>query len=159
MLGAAEADAFGAKRHGVSRLVRLVGVGPDLQGPVLVRPLHDLGERLVDRGVLGIERLLDQDLQDLGGLGADLALEHLAGRAVDGDPVAFFESAALDRHGKRYEREAEGLLAVCVQHEMDHLEGKLFVDYLSELKRTRIRRKLEKDHRQRAADSAPGRAL
>ncbi len=67
--------------------------------------------------------------------------------------------AALDRHGKRYEREAEGLLAVCVQHEMDHLEGKLFVDYLSELKRTRIRRKLEKDHRQRVTDSAPGRAL
>ena len=66
---------------------------------------------------------------------------------------------ALDRNGKRYEREAEGLMAVCVQHEIDHLEGKLFVDYLSELKRTRIRRKLEKDHRQRDADSAPGRAL
>jgi len=99
MLGAAKADAFRAEGHGVSRLVGLVGVGPDLQGPVLVRPLHDLGERLVDRGILGIERLLDQDLKDLGRLGADLALEHLAGRAVDGDPVAFFESAALDRHG------------------------------------------------------------
>jgi peptide deformylase len=46
--------------------------------------------------------------------------------------------------------EAEGLLAVCIQHECDHLQGKLFVDYLSNLKRTRIRRKLEKQHRMRA---------
>jgi peptide deformylase len=58
---------------------------------------------------------------------------------------------ALDRNGKPFEVDAEGLLAVCVQHEMDHLEGKLFVDYLSELKRTRIRKKLEKDRRERAA--------
>ena len=57
---------------------------------------------------------------------------------------------ALDRDGKPFELEAEGLLAVCIQHEMDHLEGKLFVDYLSELKRTRIRKKLEKERRERA---------
>ena len=50
----------------------------------------------------------------------------------------------LDRNGETVEREAEGLLAVCIQHEMDHLEGKLFVDYLSDLKRNRIRKKLEK---------------
>ncbi|MEI8296540.1 MAG: peptide deformylase [Pseudomonadota bacterium] len=56
---------------------------------------------------------------------------------------------ALDRDGKTFERNYDGLLAVCVQHEMDHLDGKLFVDYLSELKRTRIRKKLEKDQRQR----------
>jgi peptide deformylase len=55
---------------------------------------------------------------------------------------------ALDREGKPFERRAEGLLAVCVQHEIDHLDGKLFVDYLSSLKRQRIRKKLEKDHRQ-----------
>jgi peptide deformylase len=55
---------------------------------------------------------------------------------------------ALDRKGEPYEMEAEGLLAVCVQHEMDHLEGKLFVDYLSSLKRERIRKKLEKLRRQ-----------
>jgi len=66
---------------------------------------------------------------------------------------------ALDRDGRRYERDAEGLLAVCVQHEIDHLDGKLFVDYLSELKRTRIRRKLEKDHRQRSSETASGRAF
>ena len=50
----------------------------------------------------------------------------------------------LDREGKTIEREISGLLAVCIQHEMDHLVGKLFVDYLSEMKRSRIRKKLEK---------------
>lgn len=55
---------------------------------------------------------------------------------------------ALDRQGEPFEMEADGLLAVCVQHEMDHLEGKLFVDYLSSLKRERIRKKLEKLRRQ-----------
>ncbi len=56
----------------------------------------------------------------------------------------------LDRSGKQIEIEADGLLAVCIQHEIDHLDGKLFVDYLSELKRTRIRKKLEKDRKDRA---------
>lgn len=51
---------------------------------------------------------------------------------------------ALDRHGKPFELEADDLLAICIQHEMDHLVGKLFVDYLSPLKRQRIRQKLEK---------------
>ncbi|WP_321408418.1 peptide deformylase [Tolumonas auensis] len=51
---------------------------------------------------------------------------------------------ALDRHGEPFEIEADGLLAICLQHEMDHLVGKLFVDYLSPLKRQRIRQKLEK---------------
>jgi len=55
---------------------------------------------------------------------------------------------ALNREGETFELEAEGLLAVCIQHEMDHLEGKLFVDYLSPLKRQRIRKKLEKSRRQ-----------
>jgi peptide deformylase len=53
----------------------------------------------------------------------------------------------LDRQGKQIEFDAEGLLAVCIQHEIDHLDGKLFVDYLSELKRTRIRKKLAKERR------------
>ena len=51
---------------------------------------------------------------------------------------------ALDRDGNAFEEEANGLLAVCIQHEMDHLKGKLFVDYLSTLKRNRIRKKLKK---------------
>jgi peptide deformylase len=57
---------------------------------------------------------------------------------------------ALDRDGKPFEMIAEGLLAVCIQHECDHLNGKLFVDYLSTLKRDRIKKKLEKLHRQNA---------
>lgn len=57
---------------------------------------------------------------------------------------------ALDRDGQPYELIAEGLLAVCIQHECDHLNGKLFVDYLSTLKRDRIKKKLEKQHRQQA---------
>jgi len=51
---------------------------------------------------------------------------------------------ALDLDGAPFELEAEDLLAVCIQHEIDHLDGKLFVDYLSELKRQRVRKKMEK---------------
>lgn len=58
--------------------------------------------------------------------------------------------SALDRNGERFEIEPEGLLAVCIQHEIDHLNGKLFVDYLSPLKRNRIRKKLEKQHKKNA---------
>jgi peptide deformylase len=57
---------------------------------------------------------------------------------------------ALDRDGKPFELEADGLLAVCIQHEMDHLSGKLFVDHLSSLKRERIKKKLEKQHKLQA---------
>jgi peptide deformylase len=62
---------------------------------------------------------------------------------------------ALDCDGNTFESETDGLLAVCIQHEIDHLDGKLFVDYLSQLKRTRIRKKLEKEQRQIPSD--PGR--
>ncbi|MEO5703310.1 MAG: peptide deformylase [Gammaproteobacteria bacterium] len=55
---------------------------------------------------------------------------------------------ALDRSGKPFELDASGLLAVCIQHEIDHLNGKLFVDYLSGLKKDRIRKRLEKQQRQ-----------
>jgi peptide deformylase len=61
---------------------------------------------------------------------------------------------ALDRNGKSIEFDADGLLAVCIQHEIDHLDGKLFVDYLSELKRTRIRKKLEKERKDRQPAAA-----
>ena len=57
---------------------------------------------------------------------------------------------ALDRDGKPFELEAVGLLATCIQHEIDHLNGKLFVDYLSILKRNRIRSKLEKEQQKSA---------
>ncbi len=58
---------------------------------------------------------------------------------------------ALDRDGNEFEEIPSGVLAVCIQHEMDHLLGKLFVDYLSPLKRNRIRSKLEKQQRQAAS--------
>ena len=61
---------------------------------------------------------------------------------------------SLNRDGVETEMEAEGLLAVCIQHEMDHLEGKLFVDYLSEAKRSRIRKRLQRDRRHQAAHVA-----
>ena len=57
---------------------------------------------------------------------------------------------AKDRHGETFKMEPEGLLAVCIQHEIDHLNGKLFVDYISNMKRQRIRKKLEKQQRARA---------
>ncbi|MEX2469745.1 MAG: peptide deformylase [Pseudohongiellaceae bacterium] len=58
--------------------------------------------------------------------------------------------SAQDRAGEAYSLDADGILAVCIQHEVDHLEGKLFVDYISTLKRQRIRSKLEKDHKKTA---------
>lgn len=60
------------------------------------------------------------------------------------DRVEFVTVKALDRHGNEFIVEADELFAICIQHEMDHLKGKLFVDYLSPLKRQRIKQKLEK---------------
>ena len=60
------------------------------------------------------------------------------------------EVTALDRDGESFTREIGGLLAICLQHEIDHLDGKLFVDYISPLKRQRIRKKLEKSQRKSA---------
>ncbi len=60
---------------------------------------------------------------------------------------------ALDAEGKEFELEADGLLAICIQHELDHLKGKLFIDYLSPLKRQRIRKKLEKEARLAAKEA------
>ncbi|WP_293632578.1 peptide deformylase [Shewanella sp. CG12_big_fil_rev_8_21_14_0_65_47_15] len=60
------------------------------------------------------------------------------------DRAEFVTVKALDRHGSEFTVEASELFAICIQHEMDHLKGKLFVDYLSPLKRQRIKQKLEK---------------
>jgi peptide deformylase len=64
---------------------------------------------------------------------------------------------ALGRNGQAFDLEADGLLAVCIQHEIDHLNGKLFVDYLSQLKRQRIRKKLEKQRRHGDVETPPER--
>jgi len=58
------------------------------------------------------------------------------------------KARALDADGKQFEVEADGLLAVCIQHEMDHLKGKVFVEYLSPLKRNRIKTKMLKEERE-----------
>ena len=65
---------------------------------------------------------------------------------------------AQQRDGTPFESDYEDILAVCIQHEMDHLEGKLFVDYLSDLKRERIRKKLEKERRERVSHPSTARA-
>lgn len=61
---------------------------------------------------------------------------------------------ALNRDGEAFELDADGLLAVCIQHEIDHLNGRLFVDYLSPLKQQMVRRRLEKQRRQAAQESS-----
>jgi peptide deformylase len=61
---------------------------------------------------------------------------------------------ALDRDGQAFEIEADGLLAVCIQHEIDHLDGKVFVDYLSPLKRELVRKKLAKQRKLAGEDAA-----
>jgi peptide deformylase len=73
----------------------------------------------------------------------------------DVERAARIRVRALDRDGKAFEEDLEGLLAICVQHEIDHLDGRLFVDYLSEMKRQRVRKKLEKERKLRAEGRAP----
>jgi peptide deformylase len=72
------------------------------------------------------------------------------------DRAAVIRVRAFDPDGRAFELDAEGMLAVCIQHEMDHLDGKLFVDYLSELKRERLKKKAAK--KAKRGDSADARA-
>jgi peptide deformylase len=74
------------------------------------------------------------------------------------DRAAVIRVRAQDLDGKAFELDAEGMLAVCIQHEMDHLEGKLFVDYLSELKRERLKKKAVKKAKRAATETAEARA-
>ena len=73
------------------------------------------------------------------------------------DRAAIIRVRAFDPEGKPFELDAEGMLSVCIQHEMDHLEGKLFVDYLSELKRERLKKKAAKKAKRAATDPADAR--
>jgi peptide deformylase len=73
----------------------------------------------------------------------------------DVERAARIRVRAMDRDGKVFEEDLDGLLAICVQHEIDHLDGRLFVDYLSEMKRQRVRKKLEKERKLRAEGRAP----
>jgi peptide deformylase len=73
------------------------------------------------------------------------------------DRAALIRVRAFDPDGREFELTAEGMLAVCIQHEMDHLDGKLFVDYLSELKRERLKKKAVKKAKRAATDSVDAR--
>ena len=89
--------------------------------------------------------------------GSDICEEGCLSVPGVNEPVeraAHIRVRALDRDGKPFEVEAEGLLAVCIQHEMDHLEGKLFVDYLSELKRSRLKKRVAKARRKDSTESS-----
>ena len=84
--------------------------------------------------------------EDRGGL--PVGARHLRRREARGRG---FGCARRIATAQLFERDFEDVLAVCIQHEMDHLEGKLFVDYLSDLKRERIRKKLDKERKERSA--------
>ena len=113
-----------ASQVNVHRRVIVIDVSPEHDQPLaLVNPVIDLtqGQQERDEGCLSVPGFYETVKR----------AERIRVRA-------------LDRHGQPFEREAEGVLALCIQHECDHLEGKLFVDYLSNLKRQRIRKKLAK---------------
>ncbi len=78
----------------------------------------------------------------------------MPGNYVGGVGVVEVKVKAQDAEGKIFEQQADGLLAVCIQHEMDHLLGKVFVEYLSPLKRNRIKTKLLKEERELKKDKA-----
>jgi len=114
----------------VHRRLLVADVSTDMSAPqVLINPeiLEKDGVTVTDEGCLSVPGYYEEVTR----------AEHIK--------VRF-----LDREGAEVVMEAQGLLAVCIQHEIDHLDGKLFVDYLSEAKRQRIRKKLEKERRQQA---------
>ena len=129
MLDADREDAIGlaASQVDVHRRFMVIDVTEDKSRPlVFVNPVISArqGEQVYQEGCLSVP-----------GIYADVTRSDVI--TVD----------ALDRHGQQFSMEADGVLAVCIQHEMDHLDGKLFVDYLSPLKREMVRKKLAKARR------------
>jgi peptide deformylase len=107
----------------------VIDVSEDKQGPlVFCNPeiLSAEGSEITEEGCLSVPGIFDEVKR----------AERIRARAQD-------------LTGQSFEIELDGLAAVCLQHEIDHLEGKLFVDYLSDLKRERIRKKLDKDRKER----------
>ncbi len=129
---AAPGIGLAATQVNVHKRMLVVDVSEDRSDPrILINPqiLERDGVQVAEEGCLSVPGFYDSVER----------AEHIRVRSLglDGEPFEF---------------EAEGLLAVCIQHEMDHLEGKLFVDYLSDLKRQRIRKKLEKSRRLQVPD-------
>lgn len=130
-----EAPGIGlaASQVDVHQRFMVIDVSEDKSGPqVFINPeiLAKVGEQVYQEGCLSVP-----------GIFADVT-------RADAIDVRF-----IDRNGQAQELHADGLLAVCIQHEMDHLDGKLFVDYLSPLKREMVRKKLAKQ-RKLAGDAA-----
>ncbi|MDT8310422.1 MAG: peptide deformylase [Methylophaga sp.] len=126
-----EAPGIGlaATQVNVLKRVIVIDISEDQSEPlILVNPelLETQGEREFQEGCLSVPEAYEM--------------------VTRADTIKF---KALDLAGKPFESSAEGLLATCVQHEIDHLDGKLFVDYLTNLKRDRIRKKLEKHQKQK----------
>ncbi len=120
-----------ATQVGVARQVIVIDISEERDDPlVLINPqiLQSEGEEEMEEGCLSVPGFYDTIKR-----------------------AEKVRLKALDREGNELVRDLDGLLAVCVQHEIDHLHGKLFVDYLSRLKRERIRKKLEKEARSRAS--------
>ena len=130
-----EAPGIGlaASQVDVHQRFMVIDVSEDKSGPqAFINPeiLAKVGEQVYQEGCLSVP-----------GIFADVT-------RADAIDVRF-----IDRNGQAQELHADGLLAVCIQHEMDHLDGKLFVDYLSPLKREMVRKKLAKQ-RKLAGDAA-----
>lgn len=130
---AASGIGLAATQVGVDERVAVIDVSPDHDEPmVLVNPeiLERTGEQESEEGCLSIPGVTDRVRR-----------------------AARVRVRALDRQGEPFELEAEELLAVCIQHEIDHLDGRLFIDYLSLLKRRRLDKKLAKQRRRDGADA------
>lgn len=120
-----------ATQIGVARRVIVIDVSEERNQPlVLINPqvIEGRGEVVREEGCLSVPGYYDEVARQ-----------------------AEVNYRALDRYGQVIEGEVDGLLAVCIQHEIDHLDGKLFVDYLSELKRKRVRKRMDKERRERLA--------
>ena len=131
---AAPGIGLAATQVDVHQRVIVIDVSPEHDNPVtLINPeiITRTGEASTEEGCLSVPGIFDEVKR-----------------------AAQVRVRAHDRNGRSYERDYEGILAVCIQHEMDHLDGKLFVDYLSDLKRERIRKRLDKERRERAARPA-----
>lgn len=118
-----------ATQVNVAKRVIVIDISDEKSDPLfLVNPelIHTEGEREFEEGCLSVPEAYE-----------------MVSRA---DNITF---RALDLEGNPFEQTAEGLLATCIQHEIDHLDGKLFVDYLSNLKRQRIKKRLEKHQKQK----------
>lgn len=125
-----EAPGIGlaAPQVGVFERLMVIDISEDKSAPqVFINPelVETRGKELMEEGCLSVPGIYE-----------------------DVERAEWIRVRALDRNGDSFEKEANGLEAVCIQHEIDHLDGKLFVDYLSGLKRQRIRKKMEKQRRQ-----------